>query len=48
MYHAEGVRAYLIEKDVLPVASLGCELLQVPILADAMLLAELLPELAAH
>lgn len=38
---------YLVEKDILPIASFGSEFLQVPILADPMLLTKLLPELAS-
>lgn len=38
----------LVEEDVFAVAALGREVLQVSVLADAMLLAELLPELAAN
>lgn len=38
----------LVEEDVFAIATLSREVLQVSILADAMLLAELLPELAAN
>lgn len=41
------MRPYLVEEDILAITSLGCKLLQVPILANPMLQAELLPELAA-
>lgn len=37
----------LVEKDVLAVAPLGRKVLEVAILVDTVLLAELLPELAA-
>lgn len=38
----------LVVEDVFPVAALGSKLLEVAILADAVLLAQLLPELAAN
>ena len=41
-------QTHLIEEDVLAISALGCKLLQVPILADAVLEAQLLPELAAN
>lgn len=37
---------YLVEKHVLAITALGRKLLQVAVLADAMLQTELLPELA--
>lgn len=39
---------YLVEENILPIAALGRKVLEVAVLADAMLLAELLPELTAH
>jgi hypothetical protein len=37
----------LVVEDIFAVAALGREVLEVPVLADAVLLAELLPELTA-
>ena len=42
-----GVVALIVE-DVFAVAALGREVLQIPVLVDPVLLAELLPELAAN
>jgi len=39
---------HLVEEDILAITALGCEILEVAILADAVFLAELLPELTAH
>lgn len=38
----------LVEKDVLPIPSLGRKVLQIPVLIDSMLLTQLLPELRAN
>jgi hypothetical protein len=43
-----GKIAYLVEEDVLPVSTFCCEAFEVAILTNAMLLAELLPKLAAN
>lgn len=45
---ANRIRAHLVEKDILPIPALRRELFQIPILADTVLLAELLPELASN
>jgi hypothetical protein len=37
----------LVVKDIFAIAAFGCKLLEVPVLADSMLLAKLLPELTA-
>lgn len=42
-----GVVALVVE-DILPVTALGCEVLQVTVLTDSMLLTQLLPELASN
>ena len=39
---------YLIKEYILPISTLGCKVLQVAILANPMLQAQLLPELAAN
>jgi hypothetical protein len=41
-------QTHLIEEDILAISALGCKLLQVPILADTVLEAQLLPELTAN
>lgn len=43
----EEVIGHLIEEHILPVSPLGCKLLDDPLRADAMLGAQLLPELKA-
>jgi hypothetical protein len=42
-----GVVALVVE-DIFPVAALGCEVLEVAVLADSVLLTKLLPKLAAN
>ena len=46
-YHCRGRLLDLIEEHVLSVTAFGREVLEVAILADSMLLAQLLPELTA-
>lgn len=43
-----GVGTCLVEEDILPVTALSREVFEVAVLVDAVLLAQLLPELAAN
>lgn len=44
----KGFKGYLVEEDVFSVATLSRKVFQISILADAMFLAELLPELTTN
>ncbi len=44
----EGTGVHLVKEDVFPIPSLGGKVFQIAILADTVLLTQLLPELTAN